>query len=73
MKDCKPILTPIDPNVKLSTHDDSELTNASLPKTCWVLNSVSSWFLGKFNETTSTNSLAGRIVNPVVSTSDLGT
>lgn len=30
MQDCKPISTPMDPNQKLSAHDDAELVNASL-------------------------------------------
>ena len=30
MKDCKPISTQMDPNVKPSTHDDFELVDASL-------------------------------------------
>ena len=43
MKDCRPISTPMDPNTKLSTHDDSELVEASkhrklVGSLIWLLN-----------------------------------
>ena len=43
MQDCRPISTPMDPNQKLSAHDDAELVDASMYRKLvgsliWLLN-----------------------------------